>query len=137
LCKNTQQCFKRYLKSGKPAHVSTEWAALDDAIGWIHAADGLAVLAHPHGYKMTAAWRRRMYAAFASAGGDAAEICCGNSTPDHVQTHAALAAGHNLLGSIGSDFHSHEQHWLRLGRLPAMPKQITPVWTHPAFATTL
>jgi len=74
-----------------------------------------------------------MYAAFAAAGGDAAEICCGNSTPDRVQTHAALAEAHGLLGSAGSDFHSHEQRWLRLGRVPTIPKQIKPVWEHPAF----
>lgn len=135
LCKNMQQCFKRYLKAGKPAHVSTEWATLEDAIGWIHAASGIAVLAHPHAYKMTAAWRRRMYAAFAAAGGDAAEVCCGTSTPDRVQTHAAQAATHGLMGSVGSDFHSHEQRWLKLGRVPTMPKGLAAVWEHPAFGT--
>lgn len=135
LCKNMQQCFKRYLKAGKPAHVSTEWATLEEAIDWIHAAGGIAVLAHPHAYHMTAAWRRRMYAAFTAAGGDAAEVCCGTSTPDQVQTHATLAMEHGLMGSAGSDFHSPEQRWLKLGRVPTMPRQITPVWEHPAFGS--
>src|SRR5699024_408945 len=84
LCKNMQQCFTRYLKFGKRAYVRAVWAALDDAVGWIHDARGLAVLAHPHAYRMSGAWRRRMYTAFAEAGGDATEICCGNSTPDRV-----------------------------------------------------
>src|SRR5699024_9086420 len=133
LCKNTQQCFTRYLKFGKRAYVRAEWAELDEAIGWIHAAGGLAVLAHPHAYKMSGAWRRRMYTAFTEAGGDATEVCCGNSTPDRVQTSAADAVAHGLAGSAGSDFHSPEQRWLRLGRLPPMPRQIAPVWQHPEF----
>lgn len=135
LCKNMQQCFARYLKAGKPAHIRADWAALDNAIDWIHEASGLAVLAHPHAYKMTAAWRRRMYDAFTKAGGDATEICCGNSTPDRLQTSKMDAETHGLMGSAGSDFHSREQRWLRLGHVPPMPHGITPVWAHPKFQT--
>lgn len=133
LCRNGQQAFAQYLRPGKRLHVRADWAPLDDAIDWIHAADGLAVLAHPHGYKMTAAWRQRMYDAFAEAGGDATEVCCGNSTPDRLEASATAAETHGLMGSAGSDFHSHDQRWLRLGRLPNMPKRVTPIWQHPTF----
>lgn len=130
-CKTMQQCFKRYLKAGKPAHVKVDWAALDDAISWIHQAHGVAVLAHPQAYGMSAAWRERMYSAFAAAGGDAVEVCCGNSTRQHIDSSAASTLAHGLMGSVGSDFHSHEQRWLALGRLAPLPNNITPVWQHP------
>lgn len=134
LARNMQQCFKRYLKPGKPAHRSVTWAALEQAIDWIHTAGGLAVLAHPHGYGMSGAWRRRMYAAFTHHGGDAAEVCCGNTNPRQNQDNAERARAHGLMGSIGSDFHSHAQHWLALGRLQSLPRGLTPVWEHAALA---
>ena len=36
--------FKRYLTPGKPGYVKHAWATLSDAIKWIHAAGGVAVL---------------------------------------------------------------------------------------------
>ena len=39
--------FSRYLTPGRPGYVAHAWASLKDAIGWIHAAGGQAVLAHP------------------------------------------------------------------------------------------
>ena len=128
LCKDQKEAFKRYLGSGKPAHVSMQWTSLEACIGWIHAAGGLAVLAHPMIYPQTAAWRRRMVAAFKQAGGDGLEICCGHSNAEQIQTSAKDALAHDLLGSVGSDFHAPEQRWLKLGRLAPLPHGITPVW---------
>jgi len=133
-CRTLQQCFKRYLKPGKRAYAGVEWAGLEEAIGWIHAAGGAAVLAHPLAYGMTAAWRARMYDAFRDAGGDGVEVCCGNTNPADVRTSAREAVAHGLLGSAGSDFHSPEQSWLELGRLARMPDNVTPIWRHPALS---
>lgn len=132
-CKNLQQAFKRFLKPGKPAHVATQWAGLDDAIGWIRSAGGIAVLAHPLGYGLSGAWRRRMVADFAAAGGEAIEVCTGTTNAQQVAVAAADAAQHGLLASAGSDFHSPAQFWLSLGRLRALPDTLTPVWRHPRF----
>ncbi len=128
LCKDQQQAFKKYLGNGKPAYVSMQWCSLEECISWIHAAGGLAVLAHPMLYPQTAAWRRRMVAAFKEAGGEGLEICCGHSNPDHIRTSTQDALAHNLLGSVGSDFHSPTQRWLKLGRLAPLPATLTPVW---------
>jgi len=133
-CRTLQQCFKRYLKPGKRAYAGVEWAGLDEAIGWIHAAGGAAVLAHPLAYGMTAAWRARMLGAFAEAGGDAVEVCCGNTNPADVHTSACEAEAHGLLGSAGSDFHGPGQTWLELGRLAQIPANVTPVWQHSALS---
>ena len=45
--KDIQQAFDKYLAKGKPAFVSHRWAALEDAVRWIRASGGTAVLAHP------------------------------------------------------------------------------------------
>lgn len=130
ICKDMKKAFKRYLSSGKPQYVVVQWPGLDDIIGWIHAAGGRAVLAHPLRYDMSAAWRQRMLTAFRDAGGDAIEVCCGNSETADINTSAAEAVQHGLHGSIGSDFHDPEQRWARLGRIPPLPATVTPVWAN-------
>lgn len=132
-----QQCFKRYLGPGKSAYVSSEWVALEESIAWIHAAGGVAILAHPLAYGMTGAWRARMHAAFAEAGGDGVEVHCGNSSPQDIQLSAKAALEFNLLGSVGSDFHAPEQRWLKLGRPLRLPADVTPVWSHPRMQACL
>ena len=134
LCRTTAQAFKRYLRPGKPGHAAADWAALDEAIDWIRSASGIAVLAHPLGYGLTGAWRRKTVAAFAAVGGQAIEICTGTTRACQIQTVAADATAHHLLGSVGSDFHGLHQHWLGLGRLSALPAGIIPVWHHPRLA---
>ena len=66
--------FKRYLAPGLPGYVEHAWATLPDAIGWIHAAGGDAVLAHPGRYKVSPTGLRRLLADFREAGGDAIEV---------------------------------------------------------------
>ena len=66
--------FKRYLVSGKPGHVEHEWATMTEAIGWIHAAGGQAVLAHPARYKVDARAMRELLGEFRDTGGDAIEV---------------------------------------------------------------
>ncbi|NTV11869.1 MAG: PHP domain-containing protein, partial [Zoogloea sp.] len=40
LMPNTHTVFDYYLARGKPGYVEHEWATLEDALGWIHAAGG-------------------------------------------------------------------------------------------------
>ncbi len=133
LCKDMNQAFKRYLGPGKPAHVSVEWAELSQAIGWIQQAGGLAVLAHPFGYGFSGAWQRRSVAAFAEAGGDGLEICTGTTDRSQEAIAQRLASEHDLLGSIGSDFHAPEQFWLELGRLRRPGAGLPAVWSDARF----
>lgn len=133
ICRDNAQAFKRYLKPGRDAHVTIEWASLESAINWIQGAGGIAILAHPFGYGFSGAWRRRAVAAFAAAGGDALEICTGTTERPQEITAAADAAQHDLAGSIGSDFHAPEQFWLGLGRLRALPTDLRAVWNDARF----
>ena len=123
-----QQAFKRYLSVDCKAYVPARWAALDEAVAWIHGAGGRAVLAHPGRYKLGRTRMRRMLAAFRACGGDAIEIHSGSQRPEDSRLFAGLAREFGLLASVGSDYHGPEQRWLDLGGLPRLPAGCVPVW---------
>lgn len=125
-----QEAFDRYLGKGKPAYVSTTWADLEEAVAWITGAGGIAVLAHPMRYKLTASWMRRLLSAFKKAGGQGIEVVYGRNNHDDTSTSANYARQFDLAGSAGSDFHSPNNPWIELGRLNPMPKSVTPVWNY-------
>jgi len=124
-----QDAFDRYLGQGKPGYVPTEWAALADAVAWVRAAGGVAVLAHPQRYKLTGSRMRRLLQSFVEAGGRALEVVTGNGTPQETETAAQSARRFGLLASAGSDFHTPDHYWIKLGRLPPLPDGVTPVWS--------
>lgn len=127
--KDLKQAFKRFLGAGKPAYVRGEWLELDTAVQAIRDAGGVAVLAHPLRYKFTAAWRERMFQAFVGAGGEALEVSAGSSQqPADIAEMTQAAQRFGLLGSVASDFHGLDQHWVPYGRLKPLPLSVTPVW---------
>lgn len=123
-----REAFQYYLSRGAPAYVPGEWAALEEAVGWIRAAGGTAVLAHPARYPLPASTLRTLVAEFKECGGEAIEVISGSHPPKANQSFAAFAAKHGLLASVGSDYHGPEKPWVELGRLPALPAGCTPVW---------
>lgn len=126
--KDVREVFKHYLRRNKPGHVAGQWAALDEAVGWIRAAGGVAVVAHPARYELTATKLRRLLGEFSECGGEAMEVVSGSHTPADVQTMARHARTLGLLASSGSDFHGPENPWVELGRLPPLPDGLIPVW---------
>ncbi len=120
--------FKRYLVRGKPGHVQHEWAALSEAIGWIRAAGGRAVLAHPGRYKLGAEGLRELLGEFRDAGGAGVEVV----SPSHTAAQVTEFAGHarrlGLLGSSGSDYHGPGESYVDLGDMPPLPAGVKPVW---------
>ena len=123
-----QEAFDRYLAKGKSAYVSTTWAELEVAINWITESGGVAVLAHPMRYKLTANWMNRLLAVFKEAGGQGIEVITSRMNPDELRRVADFAKRFDLAGSVGSDFHNPANPWVELGRLPALPTHIKPVW---------
>lgn len=123
-----QEAFDKYLGKGKPAFVSTVWADLHDAIDWINQAGGVAVVAHPLRYKMTASWMRRFLSFFKEAGGQGIEVVTGRSNPDEIRRAMLYATQYDLAASVGSDFHTPDNKWVELGRLAPLPKNMTPIW---------
>jgi predicted metal-dependent phosphoesterase TrpH len=125
---DVRSVFKKYLVHGKPGHVPGAWAGLDEAIGWIRAAGGQAVLAHPARYKITATRLRKLLGEFRDAGGAAIEVVSGSHSRDDIFRFAQLANSYGLLASSGSDFHAPQNFYADLGRLPRLPDGCTPVW---------
>jgi predicted metal-dependent phosphoesterase TrpH len=128
LVEDERKVFKRYLVKGKPGYVAGEWASLEAALGWIHAAGGEAVVAHPARYKMTRTKLRRLFAEFRELGGEAVEVISGSHSRDDVVAMAKHTADFGLLASAGSDFHTPENPWVALGRLPMLPSDCRPIW---------
>ena len=123
-----QEAFDRYLGEGKAAFVSTTWPELELAVNWITQSGGIAVLAHPLRYKLTASWMKRLLLVFKQVGGQGIEVVTGRYNADEIKTLAGYAARFELAGSVGSDFHDPANTWVELGRLAPLPVNIKPVW---------
>jgi len=128
VCADVRDVFRRYLVEGKPGFVAHRWAALDDAIGWIVAAGGVAVLAHPARYRLDAGALESLIGEFRALGGTAIEVVCGSHTPDDQRRFAAIASRLRLRASRGTDFHGPGESRTGFGRLPALPDELVPVW---------
>ncbi|WP_394130084.1 PHP domain-containing protein [Shewanella maritima] len=125
--KDMPSVFKRYLARGKTGYVPNNWGSMAQSIDVIHQAGGVAVLAHPSGYKLSAKWLKRLVREFAEAGGDAMEVVLGQQTIEDRNNLIALSHLNNLLGSIGSDFH-FPSNWIELGKNLYQPQGVTWVW---------
>ncbi len=128
IAKDVSGVFQYYLTPGKPGYVDHRWAGLDDAVDWIKAAGGVAVVAHPGRYKMSGGEMRRFLEQFKDIGGEGIEVTCGSHSPDHVLHFARLARRYEFHASRGSDFHGPEESYVDLGRLPQLPPDLKPVW---------
>jgi predicted metal-dependent phosphoesterase TrpH len=130
VCKDTQHVFKNYLVEDKPGYVPHMWAKLDDAVAWIKASGGVAVIAHPGRYsRLTAMQMDELYKHFKDIGGLAIEVITGSHSPDQYQTFGKIAQQYGFLASRGSDFHSPDESHIDLGNLPHLPDHLTPVWS--------
>jgi predicted metal-dependent phosphoesterase TrpH len=125
---DTEGAFRKYLGKGKAAHIAAEWPPLAEVVGWICAAGGVATLAHPIRYAISAGARRRLLGDFTAAGGTALEVVSGGNGAQHADACAMLALKFGLKGSVGSDFHNTQAAWNPLGRSLKLPDCVTPVW---------
>ena len=128
VCKETNEVFRKYLTEGKPGFVEHSWATLKDAVGWITAAGGVAVIAHPARYKFSANEEYALFTEFKNHGGQGVEVVTGSHTAAEYLTYADTAREFDLAASRGSDFHSPDESHTDLGTLPLLPGTLTPVW---------
>ena len=126
--RDTGAVFKRYLVKGKPGYVRHQWATLGEAISWIHTAGGLAVIAHPGRYRVSAAGMQDLLREFREQGGDGIEVITSSHSTEDYQRFNVLARDAGLLASVGSDFHAPEESWMDVGGVPDLPLLATPVW---------
>lgn len=126
--KNQQQAFDKYLKKGRPLYVEVDWPSLQEVVGWIKAAGGIAVIAHPRQYKMTSNKLNKMIDDFIEAGGQALEVVNQPRANSDQIGMADRAVRFGLYASVGSDFHRPEHTWRGLGWLAPLPYKCQPVW---------
>lgn len=126
--RTVHEVFDHYLAKGKPGYVSHPWASLADAVGWIRAAGGLAVIAHPFRYRLSEAQREQLFGSFRDLGGEGLEVVTGSAFPEDVLASARIARRYGFLASRASDFHGPEESSADLGRAPPLPEDLLPVW---------
>ena len=127
-----QAVFRRYLTEGKPGYVEHRWAKLGDAVRWIRAAGGVAVIAHPGRYKFTPTAEFALFSEFQAHGGEGVEVVTGSHHAGDIVKYTDMALEFGLLASRGSDFHDPDESRLDLGLLPgqlALSPRLTPVWS--------
>ena len=121
--------FDHWLKKGKPGYVAHVWATIQQAVTWIRDAGGVAVIAHPGRYALSKAERRELVAEFALAGGAGLEVLSGSQGADQTREVGRLTREFNLLASRGSDYHGPGESWMDIGKMPALPEDLTPIWS--------
>ena len=127
--RDTQQAFDKYLAKGKPAFVAHHWADLGDAISWIRAAGGVAVLAHPGRYDLKPMMRHEMLSQFKALGGEAIEVVTGSHRPEEYSLWQREALEFGFLASRGADYHGPGESPAEPGSLPQLHASLTPVWS--------
>lgn len=128
VCRDTSEVFRKYLIEGKPGFVPHRWASLGDAVRWITGAGGIAVIAHPARYRLSANEEFALFSEFKQHGGQAVEVVTGSHSAAEAVTYAGMAQEFGFAASRGSDFHSPDESHTDLGMLPPLPGNLTPVW---------
>ena len=126
--KDKKQAFKRYLVRGKPGYIPMAWPSVEQIGEWITAAGGVAVLAHPNRYKFTRTRLSRLISDMLKAGIQGIEVSTSTTDKQQSAMLAGLAQQFGLYASIGSDFHSKDQPWARLGGAADLSKELNAVW---------
>jgi 3',5'-nucleoside bisphosphate phosphatase len=125
--RDVDEAFHRWLARGQRAAVPPEWPGIEAALGAIAAAGGLAVLAHPQRYQLSAGALGELCAEFRDAGGQGIEVSLPGLSPNDASRMASLARRYGLAGSCGSDFHFPGLPWRPLGRFAKLPEGVVPI----------
>ena len=129
-CKDMKSVFRRFLTGKKPGSTIVEWSSFEEVIGWIHAAGGHAVIAHPFRYRMTQTKIKRMFSEFKEAFGDGVEAITAMSSEQEINLCSNWAKDINLLISSGSDYHGWPNQRINVGSLKEVPKSDNLIWNH-------
>lgn len=127
---NNQQAFKRYLGAGKSGDVRAFWPSLETVVSWVLEAGGIAVIAHPRKYKMTATRLRSLVSDFQRSGGQGIEVSVSGQSSGDLGFVSELCRRQGLWASQGSDFHSPGAFWAELGSVARLPEDLETVWQH-------
>jgi hypothetical protein len=102
---SAKDAFDRYLAEGRPAYVARELPVPADAIAWIRAAGGVAVLAHPTWANVSGEGLNRLLTNLKAEGLGGIEVHYSTHTKRQTMDYLDLAKRLDLLVTGGSDFH--------------------------------
>lgn len=126
--KDVKSVFHQFLAEGKPGYVPHQWASLDNAVSWIKASGGVAVIAHPGRYSLSRERASVFLGEFKDLGGQGIEVLTASHTSEQTRLYAEMSRKFGLAASCGSDFHSPGESRLDLGALPSLPSDLQPIW---------
>ena len=130
-CKDMKSVFRRFLTGKKPGASRVEWRSFDEVVGWIHAAGGLAVIAHPFRYRMTQTKIKNMFLIdFKEVLGDGVEVVTATSTDEEITLSNRWAKEYKLLSSCGSDYHGWPNQRIQIGCLRDLPNLDNAIWRY-------
>ena len=129
-CKDIKSVFRRFLTGKKPGASRVEWRSFDEVVGWIHAAGGLAVIAHPFRYRMTQTKIKNMLTDFKEILGDGVEVVTATSTDEEITLSNQWAKEYKLLSSCGSDYHGWPNQRIQIGCLRDLPNTDNAIWRY-------
>ena len=129
-CKDMKSVFRRYLTGKKPGGIQVEWKNIDEVVGWIHAAGGQAVLAHPFRYRMTNTKIKNMFLNFKEVFGDGVEVVTATSTDEEINLSNQWAEEYELSSSCGSDYHGWKNQRIQIGNLRDLPNLDNAIWRY-------
>lgn len=115
LVRDNPTVFSRYLGDDCRCFVPREKISPGQAIRIIHAAGGLAILAHPLLYHMNLEQLRDFLALLKTDGLDGMEAIYSTFQPGDERNMKRIAGELDLLISGGSDFHGSNKPHIRLG----------------------
>jgi hypothetical protein len=104
------EAFSRYLGYHAPAYVPKTFFDPGEAIALVHAAAGLAVLAHPGTVR-----RDEVFPEFKEMGLDGIEVYHAKHTPSLVRHYLKLAKKYDFVITGGSDWHGRRDPRSEIG----------------------
>ena len=113
---SVKEAFDRYLSTGKPLYLPKVVLTPAEAVGLLHAAGGIAVMAHPGLVPLNDdALARRVESLAREAGLDGIEAYYSQHSPAETARFLALAERLGLIVTGGSDFHGTPKPHVPLG----------------------
>ena len=115
LAVDVKDAFEKFLGTGKPAYAERYRPDPGEAIDAIHAAHGVAVMAHPKFWTQDADALSRGLAVWRDRGLDGVEAVYKANTFEEIMLHLRVAHELGLAATAGSDFHGGNKPTVSLG----------------------
>lgn len=115
--RDTSEAFEKYIKRGNPYYVKRLTYSPKESIDMIHAAGGIAILAHPILIATDYDKLFPIVKEMKDCGMDGMECYYNNYTPEFQKMCRDMCSELNLLQSGGSDFHGANKPDIELGEV--------------------